>query len=109
MQLSSGKVKFLIDDKTARTKLLGTKLGQAMTTDERNKYLLPFRLTSILRDELANLKQDNEGLNIILKRANQKIGKDKVSALEYGLFYIRQEEENKKRKKFNAKDWLFLN
>ena len=39
-----------------------------------------------------------------------KIKKDKFSALEYGLYYIKQEEERKKkRKRFNAKDWAFMN
>ena len=53
-----------------------------------------------------NLREENEGVNIILKQANRGIRKDKFSAFEYGLYYIKFEEENKKRrKKFNAKDW----
>ena len=57
-----------------------------------------------------NLREENEGLNIILKQANKSIRKDKFSAFEYGLYYIKQEEESKKRKKkFNAKDWKFYN
>lgn len=109
-QLSSGKVKFLIDERVAKTKLLGTKVGQAMTPEKRAEYLKPFTLTSILKEEMLNLREENEGVNIILKQANKSIRKDKFSAFEYGLYYIKQEEENsKKRKKFNAKDWMFLN
>ena len=48
-------------------------------------------------------------LNINLKQANKKIRKDKFSALEYGLYYIKHEEENRKRKRFNVKDWMFMN
>ena len=108
--LNSGKIKFLVDERVAKTKLLGTKVGQNMTSEERNEYLMPFQLTSILKEELMNLKEENEGINIILKQANKRIPKDKVSALEYGLYYIKQEEENKRKKhKFNIKDYMFMN
>ena len=57
-----------------------------------------------------NLREENEGTNIILKQANKGIKKDKFSAFEYGLLYIQNEEDNKKRrKKFNASEWMFLN
>jgi hypothetical protein len=58
-----------------------------------------------------NLREENEGINIILKQANRTIRKDKFSAFEYGLYYIKQEEESKKRrhKKFDAKEWMFIN
>ena len=109
-QLSSGKVKFLIDERVAKTKLMGTKVGQNMKPEERAEYLKPFTLTSILKEEMMNLREENEGVNIILKQANKSIRKDKFSAFEYGLYYIKQEEESKKkRKKFNAKDWCFMN
>ena len=109
-QLSSGKVKFLIDERVAKTKLLGTKVGQSMTPEQRAEYLKPFTLTSILKEEMMNLREENAGVNIILKQANKGIRKDKFSAFEYGLYYIKQVEENKKRKKkFNAKDWCFMN
>lgn len=108
-QLTSGKLKFLIDDRTAKTKLLGTKVGQQMTSEERTKYLKPFVLTSILKEEMSNLREENEGVNIILKQANKGIRKDKFSALEYGLYYIKQEEDSKKRKKrFNIADFMFM-
>jgi hypothetical protein len=109
-QLQSGKVKFLIDERVAKTKLMGTKVGQNMKPEERAEYLKPFTLTSILKEEMMNLREENEGVNIILKQANKGIRKDKFSAFEYGLYYIKQVEENKKRKKkFNAKDWCFMN
>ena len=109
-QLSSGKVKFLQDERIAKVKLMGTKVGQNMKPEERAEYLKPFTLTSILKEEMMNLREENEGVNIILKQANKGIKKDKFSAFEYGLYYIKEEEDNKKKKKkFNAKDWCFLN
>ena len=110
VNLSSGKVKMLIDERDAKIKLLGTKVGQNMKPEERSIYLKPFTLTSILKEEMLNLREENEGTNIILKQANKGIKKDKFSAFEYGLYYIKVEEDNKKhKKKFNAKEWMFIN
>ena len=109
-QLSSGKVKLLIDERVAKTKLMGTVKGNAMKPEERAEYLKPFTLTSILKEEMMNLREENEGVNIILKQANKGIKKDKFSAFEYGLYYIKEEEDSKKKKKkFNAKEWKFIN
>lgn len=109
-QLSSGKIKFLEDERIAKTKLLGTKMGQTMTPEKRAEYLRPFTQTSILKEEMMNLKEENEGINILLKRANRGIGKDKFSALVYGLYYIKTEEDSKKKKKrFVASEWKFFN
>ena len=109
--MSSGKIKFLIDEREAKAKLLNTKVGQNMKPEERAKYLKPFTLTSILKEEMLNLREENEGVNIILKQANRAIQKDKFSSLEYGLYYIRKLEESKRKRKkrFSAKDWMFMN
>ena len=81
-----------------------------MTPEQRAEELKPFTLTSILKEEMMNLREETEGVNIILKQANKSIRKDKFSAFEYGLYYLKLEEDKKKkRKKFNAKDWCFLN
>ena len=109
-QLSSGKVKMLIDERAAKIKLMGTKMGQSMSPEKRADYLKPFTLTSILKEEMMNLREENEGVNIILKQANRGIKKDKFSAFEYGLYYIKEEEDNKKKKKkFSAAEWQFFN
>ena len=98
-QMSSGKIKLLIDENQAKVKLLGTKVGQSMDSTKRGEYLLPFTLTTILREQMLNLVEENEGVNIILKQSNRGIPKDKFSAFEYGLYYIKQEEDKSKRKK----------
>lgn len=109
-QLNTGKLKLLIDERVAKAKLLGTKAGQKMIPEQRAEYLKPFTLTSILKDEMLNLHEENEGVNIILKPFNRGIKHDKVSSLEYSLYYIKQEEEvKKKKKKFNAAEWRFFN
>ena len=98
-QISSGKVKFLIDDRFAKTKLMETKVGQNMSVEQRAEYLKPFVATSILREQILNLVQENEGVNIILKQANKKILKDKFSSFIYGLYYIKQEEDRKRKRR----------
>ncbi len=109
-ELAAGHLKLLIDERTAKAKLLGTTVGAKMSPEQRAEYLKPFTLTSILGEEISNLREETEGVNIILKRANKNIGKDKFSALEYGLYYIKLEEERKKKKKkFKASDWTFMN
>lgn len=108
-QLSSGKIKFLIDESQAKVKLLGTKIGQTMEPEKRNEYLKPFVETTILREQMLNLIEDNEGVNIILKMANRSVGKDKFSAFEYALYYIKQEEDNRKRKRGRKiSDFMFF-
>ena len=107
-QLAAGKIKFLIDETQAKAKLMTTKMGQAMSPDKRAEYLKPFTLTTILREQMLNLVEENEGVNIILKQSSKGIKKDKFSAFEYGLYYIKQEEDKKKKKRFNVSDMMFF-
>ena len=60
-----------------------------MNAEQRAEALLPFTLTTILREQMLNLVEENEGVNIILKQANKGIKKDKFSAFVYGLYYIK--------------------
>lgn len=108
-QLASGKIKFLIDEGQAKVKLMSTKMGQQMDNDKRAEYLKPFTLTTILREQMLNLVEENEGVNIILKQSSKSIKKDKFSAFEYGLYYIKLDEDRrKKRKKRNIADMMFF-
>ena len=107
-QISSGKVKFLIDEREAKAKFLGTKVGQAASTHERANYLKPFTLTSILREEMLNLQERHDGKHLILHPVNRKITSDKFSAFEYGLYYIKQLEDGRgKRRMGSIKDFVF--
>lgn len=109
-QLSSGKVKFLIDENQAKVKLMSHKLGQQMSLDKRAEYLKPFTLTTVLREQMLNLVEENEGINIILKQSSRGIKKDKFSAFEYGMYYIKKEEDRrKKKKKRDITQFLFMN
>jgi hypothetical protein len=109
-QFSSGKIKLLIDERTAKAKLMSTKIGLEMSADQRADYLRPYVLTSILKEEMMNLREKREGKNVVLDRANNKVPKDKFSAFEYGLYYIKILEDNdkKKRGKYKASDFMFF-
>ena len=98
-QMSSGKIRFLIDENTAKNKLLSQAQSQKMTPQKRADYLQPYVMTSILRDQMMNLVEENEGVNIILKQATRTIKKDKFSALIYALYWSKLEEDKRGRKK----------
>ena len=110
-QMSSGKIQFLIDEATAKTKLMSTKKGQNMTPEQRNDELRPFVLTTALEAQMLNLAEENEGVNIILKQVSRSIKKDKFSAFIYGLYWIKKEEERlrKRRNKGNLADLMLFN
>lgn len=108
-QLNNGKLRFLIEERIASNKLAGTQKGKNMTPEARKDYLRPYVLTSILKTQLMNLHEENEGVNIILKQATKTVKKDKFSALEYALYYIKQEEDRKKKRKSRSlADFMFL-
>lgn len=96
-QLTTGKLRFLVDERQAKMKMDASraKKFKDMTEDERIDYILPFTLTSILKDQLLNLEEKREGINIILERNNKNIKKDKVSAMGYALWYIKVEIDDK--------------
>lgn len=109
-QILSGRVKFLIDEKEAKARLMSSSLGQNMSPSQRNEYLKPYVQTSILKEQLCNLVEENEGVNIILKQSSRAIKKDKFSALIYALYFIKLEEERKRnRRRFNIKDFMLFN
>lgn len=110
VQLSSSKLLFLIDEAQASAKIAEQKAGQNMTVAERNEKLKPFILTSNLKEQMCNLTSENEGQNIILKQNNRGIGKDRFSALQYGLYYIKKwEDKQKNRRSHSLSDFMIFN
>ena len=107
--LNTGKLKFLIEARLANTKLLSTTNGKAMSPEQRAEYLRPYELTNILKEEMINLREETEGVNIILKQTNKRILKDKFSALCYGLYYIKKEEDGKRhRRTYKLSGMMFM-
>lgn len=108
-QITNGRMRFLIDENVAKNKLLAQSQGQKMTALQRADYLMPYSQTSILRDQMMNLIQENEGANIILKQSNKKIKKDKFSAFIYALYFCSLEEDKeRKHKTRKIEDFMFF-
>lgn len=98
-QINSGRVRFLIKEQDAKSKLMATKVGQKMSIVQRVERLMPYEMTTKLFEEICNLrpKQGQDGLK--LERINSRIPKDKFSAFEYGLWLIKDIEEKYYKKK----------
>ena len=98
-RIYGGMVRFLISEQDARASLLATKVGQKMKLEERVKRLMPHELTTKLFEEMSNLRLRRNGLDIVLEQINARFPKDKYSAFAYGLWRIKElEEENYKKK-----------
>lgn len=98
--LTGGRVRFLIKEQEAKSALLNTKKGQKMTVEERMKRLQPHILTTRLFEEAGNLRIKKAGTDIVLEPINQRFPDDKYYSLVYGLWRIKElEEENAKKKR----------
>ena len=94
-RLTSGLVRFLIKEQEAKSALLATKTGQKMTVEQRVVRLMPHEMTTKLFEEMANLRLKRTGtsLDIVLERINSRFPKDKYSSFSYGLWRIKELEE----------------
>ena len=95
-RLTSGLVRFLIKEQEAKSALLSTKKGQKMTVEQRVIRLMPHEMTTKLFEEMANLRLKRTGasLDIVLERINSRFPKDKYSSFSYGLWRIKELEED---------------
>lgn len=108
----SGKVKFLVKEQDIKTRLMESKAGQSMKIEKRVARLMPHEMTTRLFDEMCNLKLKGLGKDIKLEQINHNILKDKFSSFEYGLWRIKEIEEEyykKKRKKVGTRQLYFIN
>ena len=104
-RINSGMIRFLIKEQEAKNALMATKIGQKMTLEQRVIRLLPHEMTTKLFEEMANLrlKRTGTGLDITLEQINSRFPKDKYSAFAYGLWRIKEIEEEaykKQRRRF---------
>lgn len=95
-RIQSGMVRFLIKEQEAKSALLATKIGQRMTTEQRVMRLMPHEMTTKLFDEMSNLRLRRTGTttDVVLERINARFPKDKYSSFSYGLWRIKELEED---------------
>ena len=100
-RISSGNCRFLIKEQEAKSALMSTKVGQKMTVEQRVKRLLPHEMTTKLFEEMANLRLKRTGasMDIVLEQINPRFPKDKYSAFAYGMWRIKEMEEDYFKKK----------
>lgn len=110
-QLSSNKLHFLIDEREARKTVTNDgRILDELSIKEKARYLKPYTLTTLLKDQMMNLIRKSEDMvNVGLKRSDNDIKKDKFSALEYGLYYISLKESTKKRTNGHISSYLNFN
>ena len=101
-RINGGMVRFLIKEQEAKNALLSTKQGQKMSVMQRVQRLMPHEMTTKLFEEMANLRLKKTGtsMDIVLEQINPRYPKDKYSAFAYGLWRIKEiEEEQAKRRR----------
>lgn len=109
-QIMNGRVRFLISETIAKNKLMSQEQGKKMSPAKRAEYLMPYTQTSVLKAQICNLIEESEGAHLLIKQSSKKIKKDKVSALIYGLYYCKMEEDKAgRRKRFNIGDLMLFN
>lgn len=106
-RLTSGLVRFLIKEQEAKNALMSTALGQKMSVYKRVERLLPHETTTKLFEEMANLRLKRTGVStdIVLEQINPRYPKDKYSSFAYGLWRIKELEEEytkKRRRRFGG-------
>ena len=100
-RLNGGTVRFLIKEQEAKNALMSTALGQKMSVYKRVERLMPHEMTTRLFEEMANLRLKKTGNNtdIVLEQINSRYPKDKYSSFAYGLWRIKEFEEEYTRKR----------
>ncbi len=100
-RINSGMVRFLIKEQEAKSALLATKKGQRMSTEERVMRLMPHEMTTKLFEEMSNLRLKRSGaqMDIAVERINSRFPKDKYSSFSYGLWRIKELEDEYYKKK----------
>ncbi len=101
--LMGGRVRFLIKEQEAKMSLLATEKGKKMSPERRIKRLLPHELTTKLFEEMANLRIKRSGDAVILEQINTRCPDDKYYSFAYGLWRIKEVEEEYYRKKMRRK------
>ena len=110
-RLTSGLVQFLVNERVAKNKLMEHKSYQNLSIEKKVKRLMPHEMTSDLFEEMSNLRlKQNMGLEIKLEQIRSHKSKDKFSAFEYGLWRIKELEDQiiKKHRKGTVRDLVFV-
>ena len=80
---------------------------------KRTERLLPHEMTSRLFEEMINLRLKPNGIDMSVERINPHKSRDKYSAMKYGLWRIKELEEEflkkKSRRNTGRRKLIFMN
>jgi hypothetical protein len=79
-----------------------------MSVYKRVQRLMPHEMTTKLFEEMANLRLKKTGasMDIVLEQINPRYPKDKYSAFAYGLWRIKEIEEEAAKRRRRRNDGL---
>lgn len=88
--MANNQVKFLESESQAKARM------KKVDSEKQAELLKPFVMTDFLQEEIMNLEYKQSGHRTEVKQVSKGIQKDRFSALEYGLFWVYQEEQRQK-------------
>lgn len=100
VQINSGNVSMLAPERVVKEKMNTYKSWQKKNFLAREKFLLPYIMTSRLIDEINNLRLKPTGSTnqIAVEQISRRINKDRFSAMCYGLYRIKEYEDKAMRR-----------
>ena len=101
--IANHDLKLLVTESTIKSELSERDPEKAM------ERLMPHIETNLFVDEVMNLKYEARGNRTVVKSVSSSMGKDRYSAISYGLFYIYLKEKKNNivnRSKFNPLDFI---
>ena len=110
--ITSGRVKFLAKEQEIKNRLFASETGRKMKPEKRIKRILPHELTTKLFEEMSNMKMKRtSSLDINLEQISGRMGHDKFSSLEYGLWRVKEladEYYTKHKRKSQRRKFIFF-
>lgn len=88
--MANNQVKFLESESQAKSRMKNKDMEKVA------EMLRPYVMTDFLQEEIMNLEYKQSGHRTEVKQVSKGIQKDRFSALEYGLFWVYQEEQRQK-------------
>ncbi len=107
-------VNFMNFVESGKLRLLAKKTNASLDPDNIEYYteeMMPYIQTDFLFEEISNLKvEQNANRKLSLKQLTTRVDKDRVMAVMYGLYYIKQYEDNliSDNQDINANDFIFI-
>jgi hypothetical protein len=95
-QFLGNKIKLLSSEAEASEHLMSMPEYRRLPQDEQLRVRTPFIQTTFLINEMINLETEIKSGLVKLNEPSQRARKDRYSSLAYGLYYMKQKEQELK-------------